>query len=106
MVSVTDLKQSADAVLRRAVVTIPPKRRSKFIAEAAADENLRLPAPSGVSQHRRMRRSGQMSVHWRNHCQDQSQNSVRISPEILSAFNTAIGALGKSPAKQPIDASA
>src|SRR5947209_8154232 len=105
MISVTDLKQSADAVLRRAVVTIPPKRRSKFIAEAAADEDLQLP-PSGVSRHRRMRRSGQMSVHWRNHCQDQLQNSVRISPEILSALNRAIGALGKSPAKQPIDASA
>jgi hypothetical protein len=45
-----------------------------------------------------MKRSGQMSLHWRSGPEEQRTNTVRISPEILSAFNRAIGALGKSQA--------
>jgi len=45
-----------------------------------------------------MKRSGPMSLHWRSGPEEQRTNTVRISPEILSAFNRAIGALGKSQA--------
>jgi hypothetical protein len=32
-----------------------------------------------------MKRSGQMSLHWRNGSDDQRVNLVRVSPEILKA---------------------
>jgi len=45
-----------------------------------------------------------MSLQLRNGSADQGTNTIRISPEILSAFNNAIGALGKSSGKHPIHA--
>ena len=103
MISGTDLSETAGTTLRRAVVTLAPKRRSKFVCEK--DEATPLPVPTIPAQSRRprMRRSGQMSLSWRTGSDDRGMNTVRISPEILSAFNNAIGALG-APAKTPAHA--
>ena len=65
-----------------------------------------MPIPTVLSHARppRMRRSGPMSLHWRNSSDEHGLGTVRISPEILSAFNKAIGALGGIPGKQPAHA--
>jgi hypothetical protein len=105
MISATDLEQTANTGLRRAVVSLPPKRRSKFTGETAPA--VAAPAPVvGSSRHPRMKRTGQMSLHWRNGSDEQQLGTIRISPEILSAFNKAIGALGSSSGKRAAHAAA
>jgi hypothetical protein len=98
MISGTDLEATAEKTLRRAVVSLPPKRRSKFVCETPSHEEA-LPAVGGFARRPRMKRSGPMSLHWRGVPNEESKNAIRVSPEILSAFNRAIGALGQSPAK-------
>lgn len=104
MISGTDLSDTAGTTLRRAVVTLRPKRRSKFVCERVAAEPLPVPTPPSFSRRPRMRRSGQMSLHWRNGSDDHRANTVRVSPEILSDFNKALGAFGAIPAKAPAHA--
>jgi hypothetical protein len=103
MNSDVSLNQPTDPV-RRAVVTLPPKRRSKFVHQTEPIAPLPIPAVSPFARQSRMKRSGQMSLYWRT--ESSERNTVRISPEILSAFHEAIGALGKSTAKQPAQAAA
>jgi hypothetical protein len=96
MISGTNLGETAETNLRRAVVTLAPKRRSKFVCETVAPVSQPVPIIPTFSRRPRMKRSGQMSLHWRNGSDEQRTNTVRISPEILSAFNKAIGPFGKS----------
>jgi hypothetical protein len=83
MISETGLSETTSTTLRRAAVTLPPKRRSKLIRETPAITVMPVPAVS--HRYSRMKRSGQMSLHWRTGSDDQRANSVRISPEILRA---------------------
>lgn len=105
MISATDLEQTPNTAMRRAVVTLPPKRRSKFTGETATAAAVPVPA-TGFSRHPRMKRTGQMSLHWRNGSDEQQLGTIRISPEILSAFNKAIGALGSPSVKRAAHAAA
>ena len=105
MISATDLEQTANTAVRRAVVSLPPKRRSKFTGETAAVAAAPVPATAS-SRHVRMKRTGQMCLHWRSASDDQHAGTVRISPEILSALNKAIGALGGSSVKRAAHAAA
>lgn len=78
MISETSLSETTSTTLRRAAVTLAPKRRSK------APTIMELPV-APVHRLSRMKRSGQMSLHWRNGSDDQRANLVRVSPEILKA---------------------
>lgn len=106
MIAGTNLNQAAESAQRRPVVTLPPKRRSKFAADRRAQESLPVPVVPIFSRPPRMKRSGPMSLQLRNGSDDQQTNTIRISPEILSAFNRAIGALGKPSSKQAIHVAA
>jgi hypothetical protein len=106
MISGTIFEQTTDATLRRAAVTLPPKRRSKVVSETAEAEGMPAPTVPHFPRHHRLKRSGRMSLSWRTGSDDQGMNTVRISPEILSAFNNAIGAFGESPARHPAHAAA
>jgi hypothetical protein len=104
MITGTDLKKSADPAVRRAVVTIPRKRRSKFVPEMTEAAPSPEPIVPTVSRHPRMKRSGPMLLHLRSVSDNGCTNTARISPETLRAFNQAIGALRKSSAKRPAHA--
>ena len=97
MIPGTDLNPKADAT-RQATVTLPPKRRSKSVCETSVSEALSI--PPCFSRRPRMKRSGSMSLRLRSESNEQP-DAVRISPETLSTFNRSIGALEKSPPKQP-----
>ena len=103
MISGTSLEQ-ADTTLRRAVVTLAPKRRSKFVQATEPTAESPVAAVSPLVRRPRMKRSGQMSLYWRTGSSE--LNAVRVSPEVLSAFHEALGALGKSPLKQTAHAAA
>jgi hypothetical protein len=99
----TDLKQTAEAALPRPVLNLRPKRRTKPVCETARIVEARpVSTVPGPSRRPRLKRSGQMLIQWRSGAEH--PNIARISPEILSAFNHAIGALATSPAKQPAHA--
>ena len=106
MIAGTNLEQAAETGQMRAVVTLSPKRRSKFVPGRPTVEPLPKPVVPIFSRRPRMKRSGPMSLHWRSGPEEQRANTIRISPEILSAFNSAIGALGKSSPKVPIHVAA
>lgn len=106
MISGTNLTETPETTLRRAVVTLPPKRRSKFVCETEGTAPQSASTAPTFSRRPRMKRSGQMSLYWRNGSDDEHANTVRVSPEILSAFNRAIGALGAIPTKTPAHAMA
>lgn len=84
MISGTDLNEASGTTLRRAVVTLAPKRRSKFVCEKIEAAPLPVPIAPIFSRRPRMKRSGPMSLHWRSGSNEQT-NTVRISPEILHA---------------------
>jgi hypothetical protein len=83
MISETSLSETASTTLRRAVVTLPPKRRSKLLRETTTIAPVPIPAVS--HRHSRMKRSGQMSLRWRTGSHDQHPSTIRVSPEILKA---------------------
>jgi hypothetical protein len=78
MISANGLNEIGSTSLRRAVVTLPQKRRSKIAHEASVAE-------AASHRHSRMKRSGQMSFHWRTERHAEKMNTIRISPEILMA---------------------
>jgi hypothetical protein len=104
MISGTNVDETTNLVVRPTAVKLLPKRRSKFVCDAPVAGPVPGPIVPVFSRRPRMRRSGPMSLQWRNGSADQGTNTVRISPEILSAFNNAIGALGKSSGKHPLHA--
>jgi hypothetical protein len=106
MIAGTNLQQATETAQRRPAVTLPPKRRSKFAADRRGQESLPAPVLPVFSRPPRMKRSGPMSLQWRSGSDDQRTNTIRISPEILSAFNNAFGALRKASSKQAIHAAA
>lgn len=83
MISETSLSDTTSTTLWRAAVTLPPKRRGKLLRETTAIAAMTIPAVP--HRHSRMKRSGQMSLHWRTGSHDERTNPVRISPEILKA---------------------
>lgn len=91
MISGTNLDETTNPVVRPAAVKLLPKRRSKLVCDAPVAG----PAPVQIvpvfSRRPRMKRSGPMSLQLRNGSTDQGPNTVRISPEILSAFGTLSG---------------
>jgi hypothetical protein len=94
---------AAEETVRPAMITLAPKRRMKTVRDTPIMA-IPLPTPerSPLVRHTRMKRSGRMPLRWRG----QKTPSVWISPEILSTFNEAMGALGTSPAKQAAHAAA
>ena len=100
-----DLEPAAAKAVRRAVVSLAPKRRSKCFSETSADETTVAPIV-GLSRRPRMKRSAPMSMSWRGISEQECANSTRVSPEILSTFNRAIGALGQSTTEPPAHATA
>lgn len=99
MVTGTDLTETAGTTLRRAVVNLPRKRRSKSVCETVEAEPTPVAVAPSLSRRARMKRSGPMSLQCRKDSDDQQPNKVRISPEVLSTFDQAIGTFGKSSAK-------
>ena len=86
MIAGTNLEQAAETAQTRAVVTLPPKRRSKFVPGRPTIEQPPKPVVPIFSRRPRMKRSGPMSLHWVSGSEEQRTNTIRISPEILSAF--------------------
>lgn len=99
MLTGTDLTETAGTKLRRAVVNLPRKRRSKSVCETVEAEAAPVALAPSLSRRARMKRSGPMSLQCRKDSDDQQPNKVRISPEVLSAFDQTIGTFGKSSAK-------
>lgn len=93
--------QITEMMPRRAVVMLPPKRRSKLVSETAKAEEMPAPTVPQFPRRQRMKRSGRMTLSWKTGSDNSEINAVRIQPEILSAFNNAIGALGESSTKHP-----
>lgn len=103
MNSETVLEARTDATVRLAAVTLPPKRRIKPVHDTPIiAAPLPMPERLPFVRHTRMKRSGRMPVRWKG----QKAPAAWISPEILSTFNEAMGALGKSAVKQPAHAAA
>jgi hypothetical protein len=102
----TEVKSPIGEIIRPALVTLAPKRRCKFVSATVATAAPPVSIVPQFPRRARMRRSGQLSFHWRNVSNEERSNTIRISPEILSAFNGAFGALGKSSAKQEAHAAA
>ncbi|HLW36294.1 MAG TPA: hypothetical protein VKS98_11610, partial [Chthoniobacterales bacterium] len=66
MIDGPNLAQPADTAKRPAVVTLPPKRRSKLAFDRRPQESLPVPIVPIFSRGPRMKRSGSMEMHWRN----------------------------------------
>ena len=102
MIDEANLEQVAETPPTRPAVKLPPKRRSKAGSGGPTVD----PVISIGSRQPRMKRSGPMLLHCRSGPEDQQTNTIRISPETLSTFNSTIDALGNSSPKADAHAAA
>lgn len=86
MISETSLEQAANGTIRQAVVTLRPKRRTKFVREADVMP-LPLPAVSPIYRCAKMKRSGRMHFHWRVSSNLAETSSANVPPEVVSFFH-------------------
>jgi hypothetical protein len=99
----SEVPAATEGTVRAVMKTLAPKRRMKIVRDIPVIA-IPLPTPerSPFVRHTRMKRSGRMPLRWRG----QKTPSVWISPEILSTFNEAMGALRTSQTKQAAHAAA
>lgn len=102
MIDETNVEKVAETAPMRRAVKLPPKRRSKAGSGGPTVD----PVISIGPRQPRMKRSGPMLLHCRSGPDGQRINTIRISPETLSAFNSAIDALENSPPKGDAHAAA